>query len=269
VEMAEKAVVESRSFTEREALELHLVDLVVKDVDELLRVLHGREVTRFDGSRVTLNLEGQTLVPARMNWRQAILAAVATPQVLFLLLLGALAGIGAEMSHPGLVFPGVVGTLCLILFLFAAQIIPVNWAGVLLILLALGLFAAEVKVQSYGLLTVAGVVAMSLGAFMLVDAPVREMRVPLRVLLPGTLVMAAGTIALLRLVIQAQRRPPTTGREGLVGRTGVADTDLAPDGWVKVVGERWRGVADVPVASGERVTVTGIEGLTLKVRKGA
>jgi membrane-bound serine protease (ClpP class) len=180
VEMAEKAVVESRSFTEREALEARLIDLVAQDPADLVRQLEGRAVTRFDGSKVTLRLAGQALVPVRMSWRQGILSAVATPEVLFLLLLGALAGIGAELSHPGAVFPGVIGTVCLVLFLFAAQIIPVNWAGVLLILLAVGLFAAEVKVQSYGLLTVGGLVAMGLGALMLGDAPIQEMRVPLR-----------------------------------------------------------------------------------------
>jgi membrane-bound serine protease (ClpP class) len=156
VEMAEKAVVESRSFTEKEALELDLIDLVAKDVPDLLAQLEGREVRRFDGTTVTLRLEGQRTFDVRMDWRQAILAAIARPEILFLLLLGALAGLGAEISNPGLIFPGVLGTLCLILFLFATQIIPVNWAGVLLILLAIGLFAAEVKVTSYGLLTAGG-----------------------------------------------------------------------------------------------------------------
>jgi membrane-bound serine protease (ClpP class) len=267
VELAEKAVVESKSFTEREALEGRLIDLVVGDVPALVAALEGREVTRFDGSKVTLRVAGQTLTPVAMNWRQGILAAVASPEVLFLLLLGALAGIGAELSHPGMLFPGVVGTFCLILFLFAAQIIPVNWAGVLLILLAVGLFAAEAKVQSYGLLTVAGLAAMMLGAFMLVDSPFEEMRVPMRTLVPAALLMGAGTLALVRLVIQAQRRRPLTGEAALLGQPGIADTDLAPEGWVRVVGERWRALAEAPVPRGEKVTVTGVEGLTLKVRK--
>jgi membrane-bound serine protease (ClpP class) len=269
VELAEKAVVESKSFTEREALDGHLIDLVVNDVPSLIAALEGREVTRFDGSKVTLHVAGQPLRIVRMNWRQGILAAVASPEVLFLLLLGALAGIGAELSHPGLLFPGVLGTFCLILFLFAAQIIPVNWAGVLLILLAVGLFAAEAKVHSYGLLTVTGLAAMMLGAFMLVDSPFKEMRVPLRTLIPAAVVMGAGTIALVRLVIQAQRRRPVTGDAGLLGQHGVADTDLAPEGWIRVFGERWRALAEGPVSSGEKVTVVGMDGLTLKVRKGA
>jgi len=269
VDLAEKAVVESKSFTEREALEGHLIDLIVNDVPALIAAVDGREVTRFDGSKVTLHVAGQPLTVVRMNWRQGILAAVASPEILFLLLLGALAGIGAELSHPGMLFPGIVGVFCLILFLFAAQIIPVNWAGVLLILLAVGLFAAEAKVHSYGLLTVSGLAAMILGALMLVDSPFQEMRVPLRTLIPAALLMGGGTIALVSLVIQARRRRPVTGDMALMGQHGVADTDLAPEGWVRVFGERWRALAEAPVASGEKVTVTAVDGLTLKVRKGA
>jgi membrane-bound serine protease (ClpP class) len=268
VEMAEKAVLESRSFTEREALDQKLVDLVVKDVAELVRVLDGREVTRFDGSKVVLRLAGQPTREVKMDWRQAILSAIASPQVLFLLLMGALAGIGAEISHPGAMFPGILGATCLILFLFASQVIPVNWAGVLLVVMAVFMFAAEVKVASYGLLTVGGIAAMILGAMMLVDAPAPEMQVPLRVLVPVAVVMAAGTILLVRLVVAAQRRRPVTGSEGLVGRVAIADTDLRPDGWVLVGGERWRAVADADVASGEPVKVVGVDGLTLRVRKG-
>jgi membrane-bound serine protease (ClpP class) len=269
VEMAEKAVLESRSFTDREALDLKLVDLVVKDVDELLRSLEGREVARFDGSKVTLRLAGHSAREVKMDWRQAILSAIASPQVLFLLLMGALAGIGAELSHPGALFPGLLGATCLILFLWASQVIPVNWAGVLLVVLAIFMFAAEVKVASYGLLTLGGIIAMILGAMMLVDSPGAEMRVPLGLLLPAAAVTATGTILLVRLVVAAQRRKPVTGAEGLVGRAGVADTDLRPEGWVRVMGERWRGVSEDEVQAGEPVRVTAVDGLTLKVRKGA
>ena len=264
VEMAEKAVLESRSFTEREALELKLVDLVVKDVDELVRVLDGRTVKRFDGTAVTLSLKGERTTAVPMNWRQAVLAAIASPELLFLLLLGALAGIGAELSHPGLLFPGIVGVLCLILFLFASQVIPVNSAGVLLILLAVGLFAAEVKVTSYGLLTVAGLVAMILGAMMLVDAP---LRISWAAVLPAAVTMAVGTILLVRLVLQAQRRVSVTGVAGMVGARGVADTELQPEGWILLMGERWRGVAESPLPAGSPVQVTSVDGLRVRVKK--
>lgn len=269
VELAEKAVVESKSFTEKEALEGKLIDLVVADVPALIEALEGRELTRFDGSRVTLRLEGQRTVAVTMNWRQRVLALIARPEILFLLLLGALAGLGTEISHPGLLFPGVVGTVCLILFLFATQIIPINWAGVLLVLLAIGLFVAEVKVASYGLLTVGGIAAMILGAMMLVDAPIPEMRVSLTTLVPAALVVAGATLLLVRLVVQAQRRRATTGQAGMLGMVGRAETELQPEGWVTVAGERWRAVADEAVATGEKVTITAVEGLTLRVRKGA
>jgi membrane-bound serine protease (ClpP class) len=269
VEMAEKAVLESRSFTEREAKDAGLIDLVAKDVPDLLRSLEGREVRRFDGTTVTLRLEGQRTSAVAMNWRQQVLSLIARPETLFLLLLGALAGIGAEMSHPGSLFPGILGTVCLILFLFATQILPVTAAGVVLILLAVAMFAAEVKVQSYGLLTAGGLAAMVLGALMLVDTPDPGVRIPLKTLLPAAAAMAAGTILLVRLVIQAQRRVPVTGETGLIGQRGVADTPLQPEGWVRVLGERWRGVADGPVDPGDTVTVVSVEGLTLKVRKGA
>jgi membrane-bound serine protease (ClpP class) len=268
VEMAEKAVVESKSFTEKEALELKLIDLVATDVPDLLAKLDGREVKRFDGTTVTLHVAGQRTVEVRMDWRQATLSAIAQPEILFLLLLGALAGLGAEISHPGLIFPGIIGSVCLILFLFASQIIPVSSAGVLLILLAIGLFAAEVKVASYGLLTVGGLVAMILGAMMLVDSPLPELRVDPWTLLPVMLVFAVFTIAMVRLVLQAQRRQSRTGREGLVAQRGQATSALAPEGWVMVQGERWRARAAAPVAPGDPVVVESVEGLVLRVRKG-
>jgi membrane-bound serine protease (ClpP class) len=269
VDMAEKAVVESKSFTEKEALDLKLIDLVAKDVPDLLRHLDGREVKRFDGTTVVLHVAAQKTFDVRMDWRQAILSTIARPEILFLLLLGALAGLGAEISHPGLIFPGIIGALCLILFLFASQIIPVNSAGVLLIVLAIGLFAAEVKVHSYGLLTVGGLVAMILGAMMLVDSPLPEMRVDPWKIWPVILVFAAFVIALVRLVIQAQRRRAQTGAEGLLGRQGQAETDLDPEGWVVVQGERWRASAAEPVPRGAKVEVQSVEGLLLRVRKGA
>jgi membrane-bound serine protease (ClpP class) len=269
VEMAEKGVVESLSFTEKEALEKKLIDLVAKDVDDLIAQLDGREVKRFDGSVVRLHVKGEKTAAVKMDWRQLILSTIARPEFLFLLLMGALAGLGAEMSHPGTLFPGILGAVCLILFLFASQIIPVNWAGVLLIVLAIGLFAAEVKVASYGLLTVAGLTAMILGAMMLVDSPLPELRIDPWKLLPVVVFMAAFTILLVRMVVEAQRRKATTGAEGLLGRAGVAATPLQPEGWVVVQGERWRAQADGPLDLGARVEVVGIDGLRLRVRKGA
>ena len=269
VEMAEKAVVESTSFTEKEALEAGLIDLIAKDVPDLLAQLHGREVRRFDGTTVVLNLESEKTVDVRMDWRQAILSTIARPEILFLLLLGALAGLGAEISHPGLIFPGVLGVFCLVLFLFASQIIPVNSAGVLLIILAVALFIAEVKITSYGLLTAGGLVAMMLGAMMLVDSSLPELQIDPWTLVPVILVFAGFTLALVRLVVRAQLRQPTTGMEGLVGISGEATTDLDPEGWVIVQGELWRARAEETLAKGDPVQVVSGDGLRLRVRKGA
>ncbi len=269
VELAEKAVVESRSFTETEALEGKLIDLVVNDVPALLLALDGREVSRFDGSRLTLHLAGHEPRKVAMNWRQGVLSLIARPDVLFLLLLGALAGLGTEISHPGMLFPGIVGVFCLILFLFASQILPINWSGVLLIVLAVALFAAEVKIASYGLLTVAGITAMILGALMLVDASMPELRVGLGTILPAVATVAIGTMLLFRLVLQAQARPAVTGEAGMVGKIGIADTELNPRGYVRVMGERWGAVAEETLAAGEQVEILSSEGLTLRVKRGA
>jgi len=269
VELAEKAVVESKSFTEKEALDGKLIDLIVNDVPALLAALDGRQLSRFDGSKLTLHLAGHEPRTVAMNWRQAVLSLIARPDVLFLLLMGALAGLGTEISHPGMLFPGIVGVFCLILFLFASQILPINWSGVLLIVLAIALFAAEVKITSYGLLTVAGIAAMILGALMLVDAPVPALRVGLRTVVPAAVSMALGTILLFRLVLQARALPSVTGEAGMIGKIGIADTQLSPRGFVRVTGERWGAIADEPVAAGESVKVVGANGLTLRVKRGA
>jgi membrane-bound serine protease (ClpP class) len=268
-DLAEKAVVESRSFTESEAMQAGLAEFVVKDVGELVAVLDGREVKRFDGSRVRLALGHRQTETLEMDWRKAILSAIATPEILFLLLLGALAGLGAEISHPGLIFPGVLGGVCLILFLFASQVIPVNWAGVLLILLAVGLFVAEVKVTSYGLLTVGGIASMILGAMMLVDSPLPEFRPAVEFLVGPVLAFAAGAALLLRLVWRAQRQKPAAGREAMVGLTGIVESALEPEGWIIVQGERWRAKSASPASPGERVRIVVSEGLLLQVEKEA
>ncbi len=268
VEMAEKAVVDSLSFTDQEALKQKLIDLVVADVPALIAALDGREVKRFDGTTVTLDLEGQLPRVVAMSWHQKVLSAIASPEVLFLFLLGALAGLGTEISHPGMIFPGVLGVLCLILFLFATQYLPVSGAGVILILIGVGLLIAEVKVTSYGLLTLGGIVFMLLGGMMLVDSPVPAMRLSFGTLIPGVAAMTVWALVLVNLVVRSQRRRATTGSDGMIGQRGVAETSLDPEGWVLVAGERWKAVADQAVPAGDPVTVLSIEGLRLRVQKG-
>jgi len=267
--LAEEAVLKSRSFTEKEALEGHLIDLVVPDVPSLLLSLEGREIVRFDGAKAILHLKGEETRLVRMGPWQVVLSAIASPDAIFLLLLGALAGLGTELSHPGLVAPGVVGLICLILFLFAGETIPIHGAGVLLVLLGAGFFAAEIKLTSHGLLTAAGIASIILGAMMLVDAPVPEMRIRFLTLVPAALTAAGLSVGILRLATETRRHRPTTGSAGLLGAPGSAETPLDPEGWVRVGGELWRARASDKVGPGEAIVVTGLSGLELQVRKGA
>jgi membrane-bound serine protease (ClpP class) len=268
VDLAEKAVIESKSFTDREALDGHLIDMVVKDIPALIAALDGRTIKRFDGAEVRLALAGQVPVPMKMDWRQTVLATLAQPEIILLLLLGAVVGLGTELTHPGVIVPGIIGGICLVLFLFAAQVIPINWVGVVLIVAGVGMFVAEIKVTSHGLLTVGGLVAIILGAMWLINSPVPEMRVPLTFILPAAATVAIWAALIVRLVVRAQTARVTTGAEGMLGEVGVADGPLQPDGWVTVHGEHWRAEAEAPVAAGERVVVTAVSGLRLRVRKG-
>jgi membrane-bound serine protease (ClpP class) len=267
--LAEEAIVKSRSFTDKEALDGRLIDLVAPDVTALVASLDGREIVRFDQSKVRLRLKGERIALLKMNLWQEVLSAIAGPETMFLLLLGAIAGIGTEISHPGAVLPGVVGLMCLLLFLFAGQVIPIHGAGVLLVLLGISFFVAEVKVASHGLLTAAGIASIILGAMMLVEAPVPEMRMRVLTLLPAALVAAALSLTVVRLAVQIRSHRPTTGIGGLVGASGRAETPLDPQGWVRVQGELWKARAPERVVPGESVVVTGVDGLELRIRKGS
>ncbi len=263
--LAETAVRESKSFTEREALDQHLIDLIAANEQELLTALDGRAVTRFDGSRVTLHTAGATIEVYQKSPRQRIISAIADPNIaLVLLVIGAL-GIYVEFSHPGLVAPGVIGAILVLLGLSAISVLPINWLGVALLLLAFSLFALEVKLASHGILGAGGAVAMVLGAVMLIDTPQPEMRIHWMTAISLALPFSAITVFLLSLAVRARRNKVVTGQEGMIGETGDAVTELAPEGKVFVHGEYWDAVAAQPVAAGTRITVTGIDRLKLTV----
>ncbi|MDW7968635.1 MAG: nodulation protein NfeD [Thermoanaerobaculum sp.] len=265
VEWAEKAVRESVSFTEREALEKKLIDLVAADRAELLRQLNGREVRRFSGVTEKLAVASpqiKVLVPSPAD---KLLSAIAHPNIAYLLLLLGILGIYFELSHPGAIFPGVLGAISLLLAFFALSVLPVNYVGVLLLLLAIAFFVAEVKVTSYGLLALAGVVCFILGSAMLIDAPLPSLRVGWGVILPTTLVFAFLVLFLLSRVLSAHRVKPVTGVEGMLGEEGRAVSDLSPRGKVFVHGEYWDAVAPAPVKEGMAVRVVGIRGSVLEV----
>jgi membrane-bound serine protease (ClpP class) len=263
--LAEKAVLESRSFTDQEALDNKLIDLVARDDRDLLARLDGREIARFDGSRTTLRLAAARVVTYEPTWREKIMMSVADPNVaLVLLVLGAL-GIYVEFSSPGLIVPGVAGAILALVGLSAISVLPINWLGAALLVLALALFVLEAKFASHGILGAGGAVAMVLGAVMLVDSPLPELRIRWSTALALALPFSIITVMLVSLVVKARRNKVVTGVEGMVGETGTALTALEPAGKVFIRGEYWDAVAAAPVAAGGAVRVTGLDKFKLTV----
>jgi membrane-bound serine protease (ClpP class) len=267
-QLAEKAVMESKSFTEKEALDAHLIELVARDEQDLFAQLDGREVTRFDGRKQTLHLAGATVSPYERNLRERIISAVADPNIaLILIVIGAL-GIYVEFSTPGMIAPGVVGAIAVLLGLSALSVLPINWAGVALLILAFTLFALEAKYTSHGVLGLGGAIAMVLGAVLLIDSPLPELRIRLSVAIALAVPFALITTLLLTLVIRARANKVLTGPSAMLGEEGVAVTELAPVGKVRVHGEYWDAVAQpgAHVEPGGKVRVVGIKGLQLAVQ---
>jgi len=263
--LAEKAVLESKSFTDKEALESHLIDLIAGDTSDLLRQLDGRTITRFDGRQQTLRLAGASLREYSLTLRERIMSAVADPNLaLVLIVLGAL-GVYLEFSHPGLIVPGVAGAMLALIGLAGLSLLPINWLGAALLLLALALFVLEAKIVSHGILGAGGAVAMILGAMLLVESPLPEMRIRLSTAVGLALPFALITTFLLSLVIRARLSKVATGAAGMVGELGTAHTALAPKGKVFVHGEYWDALSTAAVPAGARVRVTAVDGFTLKV----
>jgi len=263
--LAETAVRESKSFTEREALDQHLVDLIASSDAELLAALDGRTITRFDGSKVIVHTSGASIEVYQRTLRQRIIAAIADPNIaLVLLVLGAL-GIYVEFSSPGLIAPGVIGAILALLGLSALSVLPINWLGAGLLILALALFVLEAKFTSHGILGIGGAVAMVLGAVILVNGPIPEMRIRWSTAIGLALPFSAITLLLVSLVVSARRHKVETGVEGMIGVTGSAITELSPEGKVMVRGEYWDAVALRPVTAGARVRITAVDKLKLTV----
>lgn len=263
--LAETAVRQSKSFTEREALDQHLIDLIAPNEEELLVSLDGREITRFNGARQTLHTRGAVIEVYQRTLRQKIIAAIADPNIaLILLVLGAL-GIYAEFSSPGLIAPGVAGVILVLLGLSALSVLPINWLGAALLIVSLTLFVLEAKFTSHGILGLGGAISMVLGAVMLVDGPIPEMRIHWGTAIGLALPFSAITMLLLTLAVRARRNKVETGPEGMVGIIGSAVTELSPAGKIFVHGEYWDAVAVKPVSAGARVRVTAIDKLKLTV----
>jgi membrane-bound serine protease (ClpP class) len=264
-ELAEKAVRDAVSWSAEEALEARLIDLVVSDREALVQALDGREIVRSDGSRETLALAGATLRPHELDWVEQVKDVVLHPVVMALLLSLAALGIYIEFTHPGLILPGAVGAIALLVFLYGSRILPVNYLAAALVAAGIVFFILEIKITSYGLLGLAGTAAIALGLWLLFPGTVPGLRLPLSMLAPIVLFLAGALGLVAWVVSRAMRRKPTTGREGIVGAVGRVIDPLDPEGWVFVWGERWRARSTGPIAAGRTVRVTGSEGLLLLV----
>jgi membrane-bound serine protease (ClpP class) len=265
-EWAVKAVRESVSITEQQALELNVIDIIATSIDDLLSQIDGKEVETAFGAK-KLSTKGAALNVVEMGWRYNILNALTNPNIAYILMLIGLAGLYFELSNPGVLFPGIIGGICLILAFYAFQTLSVNYAGILLILMALVLFIAEVKVASFGLLAIGGVIALTLGSLMLFESPVPYLRLSLKVLIPSVALVSAFFIVVATLAIRAYQRKPTTGKEGLVGEKGTASTPIDPEGKVFVHGEHWNAESDEPIPEGAKIVVTEVKDLVIKVKE--
>ncbi len=265
VELAESAVRESKSFTEQEALDKKLIDYVAANEQDLFRQMEGKSFKRFNGETVTLNLSGQPIRSYDMTLKERILTYLMDPNVAFILLaIGALA-LYVEFNHPGAVIPGTVGVVFLLLAAFALNLLPIRFAALILILSAFVLFALEAKFATHGVLTIGGIALLVIGALMLVDAPIPEMRVHLLTALAVSVPLGIITAFLMGIAVRARRNKIVTGEQGLVGEIGVTQTALAPNGKVFIHGEVWDAVSSATIPAGERVVVRQVDGLTLRV----
>ncbi len=267
VEWAEKAVRQSVSATEREALKLGIIDVIADSLPDLLAKIDGRQVKTSAG-RVTLGTKGAVAKPIEVGWRDRFLSLITDPNVAYILMMLGMLGLFFELANPGVILPGVIGGISLILAFFAFQSLPINYAGLLLILFGIVLLIAEIKVVSHGVLTIGGVIAIVLGSLMLINTPELPLGVSWKVIVPVVAATTGIFVFAISAGIRAQMRKPATGFEGLIGQVGVVRTPVDPDGQVFVRGEIWRAVSDGGrLGEGERVRIVGVDGLTLRVTR--
>jgi membrane-bound serine protease (ClpP class) len=261
-EWVEKAIRESVSITADEALKNNVIDLVAKDIDELLQLMDGREVSVV-GGKITLKTADLKKTYFLPGWRDRVLKTISDPNIAYILMMIGLAGLYFELSHPGAIFPGVIGAISLILAFFSFQTLPVNYAGLLLIVLAIIFFIAEIKVTSYGILSIGGLISMTIGSIMLFE----DVGVSLKLMMPTIFLVGGFFVVVASLAFRAYRAKPKSGTEGLLGEVGVVKERIDPEGLIFVHGEYWRAIARERVEPGEKVEVEGVDGLVLKVKK--
>jgi membrane-bound serine protease (ClpP class) len=265
VEDAVNAVLESKSFTEQEALSQHLIDYVASSEDDLFHQMDGKAFKRFNGQEATLHLSSQPIVPFGMTLKEHILDYLMDPDIAFILLAIGVLALYAEFNHPGAVVPGTVGVVFILIAAFAFNLLPTRFAALGLILAAFALFAGEAKFATHGVLTVGGIALLTLGGLLLVDSPIPEMRVHLLTALAVSIPLGLITAFLMSLALKARRNKVVTGIEGLLGETGIAQTALSPRGTIFVHGELWDAVSSSDVPAGEPVVVQRVDGLVLQV----
>ncbi len=261
-EWVERAIRESVSITADEALKIHVIDLIAKDTDDLLDKLDGREVSLPSG-KVVLKTKHLKKTYYHPGFRDRVLRTISDPNIAYILMMIGLAGLYFELAHPGAIFPGVIGAISLILAFFSFQTLPVNYAGLLLIALGLIFFIAEVKVTSYGILSIGGLISMTIGSIMLFE----DLRVSLKLMMPTVLLVGGFFVVVATLAYRAYRAKPKLGVEGLLGEVGTVKEQIDPEGLVFVHGEYWRARAKEKLEPGERVEVENVEGLVLRVRR--
>ena len=265
--LAETAVTDARAFTEKEALDGKLIDLVAENREDLLKQLNGREITRFNGKTEKLSLDNYTWAEFQLSGRQKFLARIVEPDAFFLLLIIGVLGLYTEFTHPGVVAPGVVGGICIVLALYAMHLLPVNFAGLLLIALAIALFVLEAKFTSHGVLLLGGIVSMLLGAMFLIRSPLTPGGVSVGVALAATVPFALLTVFLMRLVLKSRKWKSSTGTEELLGEEGVVTAEIPADGqgMIRIHGELWRATSKGDLREGSAVRVLRVDGLKLVV----
>jgi membrane-bound serine protease (ClpP class) len=261
-EWVEKAIRESVSITAEEAVQKKVVDLVAENVDQLLKLINGKVVTLKQG-KVTLNTTGLKKVAYSPGVRDKILSTISDPNIAYILMMIGLAGLYFELAHPGAIFPGVIGAISLILAFYSFQTLPVNYAGLLLIVLAIVLFVAEIKVASYGMLSLGGLISLTLGSLMLFQ----DVAVSLRLMAPTIALVGGFFVVVSTVAFRAYRAKPQGGVDGLVGLKGLVKEAIDPEGLIFVHGEYWRAVSEEKLEPGDRVQVESVDGLTLKVKK--
>ncbi|MHB1092364.1 NfeD family protein [Thiobacillus sp.] len=264
---AERAVREAASLPAAEALKLHVIDLVATDLGDLLRQLNGRSV-KLDGGTVTLNTLHAAIERVMPDWRSRLLAVIGNPEIAYLLMLLGVYGLIFEFANPGMVFPGVVGGICLLLGLFAMQAMPISYAGLALMVLGIVLMISEAFVPSFGALGLGGIAAFILGSVMLIDTDVPGYGLPWMLIVPVAVTSALFSFFVASMALRARQRPVVTGAEELVGATGVTLEDIEHEGWARVHSEQWRVRSTVPLPSGSVVRVRARNGLILDVEPG-